>query len=94
MEGRRKPKKGKAWLWGVGFDGQDGHTRITRGDNFWLTGGSQDTHEEMQEKAVKFNEKLKERETRLEDITRDEFQQITEELGMKSPPRKPRRRED
>jgi len=94
MEGREKKKRGKAWLWGIGFDGEDGHTRITRGENFWLTGGAQETHEEMQEKAVKFNEKLKERDKQLEDISRDEFHEIADEIGLKSNPKKPRDRKD
>ena len=45
---------------GVGLD-SDGHKRLTTGPNFALVGGSQDTHEQMTEKAVKINEKLKER---------------------------------
>ena len=42
---------------GLGLDG-DGHTRITRGDNFHLEGGSKDTHERMQEHAIRVNEAL------------------------------------
>jgi hypothetical protein len=72
----------KAWLLGVGHDGKDGHVRITRGDNFRLVGGSEETHEVMQEKAVKFNEKLKERGRRLEQISREEFREIAHDIGL------------
>ena len=48
-------------LLGLGLDSKDGHVRITKGENFRLFGGSQETHEIMQEKAVKFNEQLEKR---------------------------------
>lgn len=72
----------KALLLGLGLDNSDGHTRVTRGENFHLVGGSKDTHETMQEKAIKFNEKLKERGRRLEDISRDEFRDIAHQIGL------------
>jgi hypothetical protein len=51
----------KKVLLGLGFDCKDGHIRITKGDNFRLYGGSKETHELMQEKAVKFNEQLEQK---------------------------------
>jgi hypothetical protein len=72
----------KAWLLGMGLDGKDGHMRITHGDNFHLVGGSEDTHGVMQEKAVKFNEKLKERGRSLEEISREEFRDIAHDVGL------------
>jgi hypothetical protein len=42
---------------GFGLD-SDGHTRITRGDNFSLFGGSEATHEQMQEHIIRVNEVL------------------------------------
>lgn len=36
----------------------DGHHRITTGGNFVLLGGSEETHEEVVEKAIQINEKL------------------------------------
>ena len=53
-----KQTKKKALLVGVGLD-SDGHKRVTTGDNFALVGGSKETHEQMTEKAIKINEKLK-----------------------------------
>jgi hypothetical protein len=72
----------KAWLLGVGLDNKDGHVRLTRGENFRLVGGSEETHTVMQEKAVKFNEKLRERGRRLEEISREEFRDIAHDVGL------------
>jgi hypothetical protein len=46
---------------GVGLDNQDGHQRLTRTDNFLLVGGSNATHERMQDTAIRFGEALKRR---------------------------------
>jgi len=43
---------------GVGLDGKDGHQRLTRSEHFVLVGGSAETHETMQETAIKFSEAL------------------------------------
>jgi len=75
-------EKKKALLLGLGLDNDDGHLRVTRGENFHLVGGSEDTHGTMQEKAVKFNEKLKGRGRRLEDISHEEFRDIAHEIGL------------
>jgi len=48
----------QAMLLGVGFDNTDGHKRITKGDNFYLAGGSEETHERMTETVIKFNENI------------------------------------
>jgi len=44
---------------GVGLDNQDGHQRLTRGEDFLLLGGSAETHERMQDTAIRFGEALK-----------------------------------
>ena len=67
---------------GVGLD-SDGHKRITTGDNFALVGGTQETHEQMTEKAIKINEKLKARGKRLENVSHEEFTDIAQEVGLK-----------
>jgi len=76
-----KAKK-KAWLLGLGLDNKDGHTRITTGDNFKLVGGSEETHDTMQEKAIKLNEQLKRRGKTLDTVGRDEFHEIADKVGM------------
>lgn len=65
----KKAVGGKAKILGVGLDNEDGHTRLTRADNFTLYGGSEETHSRMQETAIKVNEQLSKRGKRLEDCS-------------------------
>ena len=80
----RKPKS--AALLGLAFDHDDGHTRLTRGKNFVLLGGSHDTHAMMQETALKINENLDKRGKRLEDVSvgelRDICRDVTDSMGQ------------
>src|SRR5216117_1429854 len=80
-----KTKKRKAILLGVGMD-SDGHKRVTTGPNFALVGGSKETHEEMTEKAVKINEKLKAKGKELHEVSREEFDDIAQLIGLKREP--------
>lgn len=61
-------KKPKMVLMGLGLTRHDGHRRITRGDDFLLTGGNEETHEGMQERAIKFSERLKRKGKTLEEL--------------------------
>jgi len=72
----------KALLLGLGLDRDDEAVRITRGKNFHLVGGSQPTHESMQEKCVKFNEKLKTRGKQLDELEHSEFLDIAADCEM------------
>lgn len=72
----------KAVILGVGLD-NDGHKRVTTGPNFILAGGSKETHEQMTEKAVKINEKLKRRGKELHEVSRAEFDDIAHEVGLR-----------
>jgi seryl-tRNA(Sec) selenium transferase len=83
-------KKRKAVMLGVGLD-SDGHKRLTTGPNFALVGGSKETHEQMTEKAVKINEKLKSRGKQLEEVSREEFDDIAHEVGLKKFEPRPKR---
>ncbi len=78
-------KKTKAIILGLGLD-SDGHKRLTTGENFALVGGSQETHEAMTEKAIKINEKLKSRGKQLDQVSREEFDDIAHEVGLRRPP--------
>ena len=75
-------------LLGLGFDSKDGHLRITKGENFRIFGGSEETHEMMQEKAIKFNEHLDKRSKNLDDINEKEFREISKAIGLKLPEEK------
>ena len=73
---------------GIGLD-SDGHKRVTTGPNFALVGGTQETHEEMTEKAIKINEKLADRGKQLHEVSRAEFEDIAHAVGLRpaAPPR-------
>lgn len=75
-----KPSKKSAALLGLAFDNEDGHKRLTRGKNFVLMGGSEETHSVMQETAIKLNEHLDRRGTRLEDVSVKELRDIFHEI--------------
>jgi len=73
------PQNDNAMLFGLGLDNQDGHKRITKGDNFYLVGGSEETHDRMTETAIKFNEKLSKRGKTLQELSREEFTDLMRE---------------
>lgn len=75
----------KRMLLGLGFDCEDGHVRMTKGKNFRLYGGSEETHEVMQEKAIKLNEMLDKKGKTLETIDVREFYDIAAKIGLKVP---------
>jgi hypothetical protein len=81
----KSKKQAKAIMLGLGLD-SDGHKRLTTGPNFALVGGSKDTHEVMTEKAIKINEKLTARGKRLEEVSREEFDDIAASVGLHRPP--------
>ena len=72
----------KAVMLGIGLD-SDGHKRITKGDNFELVGGTKETHEVMTETAMKINEKIASRGKRLEEVSREEFDDIAHDAGLR-----------
>lgn len=74
-------KTRRAMLLGLGFDGGDGHKRITRGDNFCLVGGSEETHDRMTETVVRFNERLARRGKELHELSREEFNDMMHEAA-------------
>lgn len=80
----QRRKKDPAMLLGLGFDNNDGHKRLTKGDNFVLAGGSEETHERMTETVIKFNEKLSRKGKNMEDLSREEFIDMMREASDKS----------
>jgi hypothetical protein len=69
-----------AGLLGLAFDAADGHKRITRGKNFLLAGGSEQTHTFMREMILKVNERLDERGQKLGDVSAEELRELLEEV--------------
>ena len=82
-QAKKAAKPGKALLLGIGLDGTDGHKRVTTGKNFALLGGSQATHDEMTEKAVKINEHLARKGKELHEVSSEEFNDLASEVGLR-----------
>ncbi len=64
---RRKTRVGG--ILGVGLDATEGQKRITRTEEMVLVGGSRDTHERMQETAIRFSEALEKTGKRLPEVS-------------------------
>jgi hypothetical protein len=77
---RSDDAKPRAALLGLAFDAEDGQKRITRGKNFLLAGGSQETHGMLQETAIKINEHLDRAGKQLADVTPRELRDIVAEI--------------
>ncbi len=65
---KKRPKPGQAALLGLGLDNDDGHKRVTTGEQFAIVGGSAETHERMTETVVKTFEELKSRGKHLHEV--------------------------
>ncbi|MGD0382872.1 MAG: hypothetical protein ABSA77_05060 [Thermoguttaceae bacterium] len=79
MRTSNEPKKSAALL-GLAFDNNDGQTRVTRGKNFLLWGGSNTSHSFMRETVIKINECLDRCGKRLEDVSLPELRDICRDL--------------
>lgn len=69
---------------GVGLDNKDGHQRMTRSKHFVLFGGSEETHERMQDTAIHFDEALERRGKRLQDASVEEVVDLLHEARESS----------
>ena len=78
---RGNSDKQSAMMMGIGLDNKDGHKRVTKGENFYLVGGSEETHERMVETSVKVNEKLAKKGKHLSEVSREEFTDIVREAS-------------
>jgi hypothetical protein len=76
---RSKKDKPIVGFLGVGLDNEDGHSRVTKGNDFTLVGGSEETHERMQGLVIRMNEKLKSKGKRITDLTHHEFEELAGE---------------
>ena len=68
--------KSSAGLLGLALDSDDGHKRITQGEQFVLLGGSEESHGRMTETVVKTFEELKRRHKQLETVEPKELAEI------------------
>ncbi len=68
---------------GIGLDNKDGHQRITQNEHFLLVGGSGETHERMQDTAIRFTRALRRRGKALEEAPLEEVIEIFHETREK-----------
>jgi hypothetical protein len=80
MSKNRISERRVAGLLGLAFDAEDGHKRITRGNNFLLAGGSEETHGLMRETIIKVNEELDARGLNLADVSPDELRDMLNDV--------------
>lgn len=73
---KNRISKPEAGILGLAFDAEDGHKRITRGNNFILAGGSEQTHGLMRETIIKVNEQLDARGMKLADVSPDQLRDM------------------
>lgn len=66
----------KGILLGLGLDNDDGHKRITQAEDFYIAGGSEETHEKMTETAIKTFEDLKHRGKTIAEVEKEELAEI------------------
>jgi hypothetical protein len=83
QEGSGTPEErplGLEGLLGIGLDGRPDDLHITRGENFYLYGGSKRTHQHMRETVMRFNDKVDARGKKLGEVNARELREIAHEL--------------
>jgi hypothetical protein len=80
----RKKKSTVEGVLGIGLDGTDGQKRITRTPEMVLVGGSKETHERMQEVAIRFGEALEKRGKALPEASVREVIELIREAHEKA----------
>lgn len=81
---RTRAAKTVGGILGVGLDAANGEKRVTRTEEMVLLGGSRETHERMQETAIRFSENLEKRGKRLEETSVEEVVDLLREASEKT----------
>ncbi len=83
MPDRKSHQSSSVHLIGLGTDHKDGHKRITRGEEFTLVGGSEETHDRMTETVVRTVEDLQQRGKRLREAEPQEVVDLLHKYSSK-----------
>jgi len=67
-------------LLGVGFDAEDGHVRISKGEKYDVLMGSDESHEYIRRLIQDIEKAIEERGLSLDDITPEEFTELVGSL--------------
>ena len=81
---RKRPEPEVVGFLGIGLDNQDEHQRLTRSEHFVLVGGSQDTHEQMQDTAIRFGESLEKTGKTLQEVPLQQILELLYEARQRS----------
>jgi hypothetical protein len=76
-----QPQRQVIGFLGVGLDNTDGHHRVTRNEEFLVIGGSEETHERMQDVSIRFHESLRRRGKRLPETPVEEVIDLLHEAS-------------
>jgi len=80
LNNHNKSSKGNIILCGLAFDNKDKHKRITTGENFYVIGGSSETHGNLVEKVMEFTEVIKKYGKKLDNLSEAEYYDIAKEV--------------
>lgn len=83
MKNQDEASQRNMFLYGLAFDNEDNHKRITTGENFYILGGSEKTHEKLVEKILEFNQVVKKYGKQLGDLSESEYHKIVQEVSAK-----------
>ncbi|MFH0911770.1 MAG: hypothetical protein V1918_09740 [Planctomycetota bacterium] len=76
-------RRGRARLIGIGCNARDGHTRVTRGEDFVLYRGDSQTHAKMQRLAMEFMRHVEDRGLSMASISERECREIAHAVGLR-----------
>jgi hypothetical protein len=79
LASKRKRKPEVVGFLGLGLDNKDEHQRLTRSEHFLLFGGSAETHDKMQETAIRFDEALERAGKKLHEASLEEILELFHE---------------
>jgi hypothetical protein len=73
---KAKVRRKKGLLVGVRLDEGDGHSRVSRGEDFLAVGGTKEAHEHLRETVAEVSDEVKRRGRALAEVRRKEFSEI------------------
>jgi hypothetical protein len=84
MKSKRNKNNSAPILIGQGLDNKDGHQRITKAEEILIVGGSPETHEKMQEQAIKFSEESAKKGKKLSELSLNELSNVVQTVISKT----------
>jgi hypothetical protein len=73
---RPEVRRKEGFLVGVRTDGEDGHTRVSRGKDFVALGGTKEGHDHLRETVAEIRHEVRRRGRDLAEVRAEEFREI------------------